>query len=325
MYFLKQTLSGNYGPKKKPHSGGPRSRNRDKKKHSPTKRANTYPHQVQSPEEVFDKTVFCSDLYTREFILEEFKAVAENGEIYNLTFEDIIERNDAKLLQTAKVMLVDASMELADKNKTLRGRPIPTHDIPTLITAGEEGEDEEEEHIQMTFVKRPWEAITFIGCISTARDYKQYLDKKHQFQADLNRLLAVRRLKYALPIRFKTKLEIHSMLPVFSILKLLQEVARDSHIAKLRLEGGVVAGFDEARDHPRRVAKQFAKLVDPVAMEWTGPPVEIFLRYGGEDMNIRTSRTKLEPEDDDDENHATEVLRACARALEGLLSDGLDE
>ena len=120
----------------------------------------------------------------------------------------------------------------------------------------------------------------------------------------------MKKMKLTLPILFKAKIEIHSMLGLFDIVQLLQQIERDKGISKAKFPG-----FSGKQS---QIAGEFVKSVDAESLEWTGQPVEIILRYAKEDMNVRASENSLDFDLTSSKNPSTAVISECVAALEKL-------
>ena len=162
-------------------------------------------------------------------------------------------------------------------------------------------------------VKRSWEFICFLECISDATEYRKYLEKKNRFQNDLTRFLSMKGLNFVLPIYFETKLEIHSLLSLFSIIELLKEVERDTALAQVEFPG-----YSDAK--PSQIAREMAKQVDTDKLEWVGRPMDVMLGYrgGANTVNVHRKKKGAVFASEAPGKPALNVLSECAAALEQI-------
>ena len=164
--------------------------------------------------------------------------------------------------------------------------------------------------------KRHWETITFTDVISDTSDYHTYLDRKEHFRAQLMELLQKYGMELILPVKFVCKIEIHSFLPVYSMLKLLHELERDAGILKV-----TSPSFDKDLSN-QEIGQQFAANVNGDELEWTGQPVEFLVRYHCEDMNVPGAKCPkaLKAVEEDGFNPAAAMIHYAAVETERVLS-----
>ena len=253
--------------------------------------------------------IYCSNMYSVDFVLEELKKCETSPSIVNVGFEDLIERNEGVTIQAVKTFLVDTT----DATTVLQASG--ARNISLAPINGDKTPKNKKATTQKGPQKRVWQSIAFTDCISDAEDYRAYLEKKKKFLAGLNRLLSMKKMNLTLPIVFKAKIEIHSMLGVFDIIELLQQIERDEGISKAKFPG--------FSGNLSQIADEFAKSVDAESLEWTGQPVEIILRYAKEDMNVRASGNSVDLDISCGKNPSTAVIGECVKALENILyTDG---
>ncbi|CAB9500724.1 expressed unknown protein [Seminavis robusta] len=237
--------------------------------------------------------VYCSDMYSEDFVLAEVKKAGKNSLVTHLVLEDLIARDQDSLTDAVKEFLI-GTVPCADKR----------------IIRLDRGSG---------MVRRPWEGIVFTDCISDAEDYKNYQEKKNKFLSGLSRLLTAKQMSVTMPLHFVAKLEIHSMLNAVSIAELLQEVERDRSIKLVRIPG--FQGTDD------EIAAEFASFLDTDSMEWKGPLVEIRLQYDKEGITMDEILAKKSGK------KAKDTIRAIMKAFEqacyadelGSLADEDDE
>ncbi|CAB9506912.1 expressed unknown protein [Seminavis robusta] len=229
-----------------------------------------------------DMDVYCSDTYSDDFILTELSKAEKDVWIVNITFEDLITRDSP-----ATTKAVHAFLTKTAQSSTKKGA---NH-------------------------KRHWDTITFTDVISNSIDYEAYQDRKEQFRDELMQLLQKFGMDLVLPVKFVCKIEIHSFLQVYSILKLLKELARDAGILQ-------VASPSFTADKPTEIGHEFATHVDGDALEWTGQPVEFHIRYHCQDMNVpgATCPKALAAVEVDGYNPAAAMIHYSALEMERILS-----
>lgn len=218
--------------------------------------------------------IFCSDMYTHDFVIDAFKAVEKDKKVTTLELEDLIQRNDPETAKAVVDLLVENTLE----GKKASGR---------------------------NNNKRMWFSITFIDCISDADSYREYLNLKTAFMANLKRRLALKGVAQELPIRFEAKIELHTMLNVMGVIQLLQAVERDTTIKHVRFPG--------FRGKEKDIPATFASMADPETMEWK-QTAEIYLQY-----RRRNKSKSKEGSDDDSKNAACAIVHKCSTALEELV------
>ncbi|CAB9505682.1 expressed unknown protein [Seminavis robusta] len=202
-------------------------------------------------EDIAKMDIFCSDLYTDEFVLEEIQKAKKNPLITKLTIEDLVMRDNDKLMR--------ATLNLVSKS--------------TMTPRDEFDEfDDDEEHLPSGPYERDWGCLTFCDCIGTAEDYQFYTERKKEFQGDIRRVLKKKGV-VKMPIKFTAKIEM-ALLDMNEMVDLLQEIEHDKTIIDVQFPY-------ETKDAKKLPAKLLDRF-DELSLQWKegADPVEIHIKYG---------------------------------------------
>lgn len=196
--------------------------------------------------------IFCSDLYTVEFIKEEITRCKQNIRVDNLLFEDLIVRDDEAVLKAARKLVRATSM----------APPEPDSDDDT---------EDELEFMPRGF-ERLWKRVVFCDCITNAEEYVKYQEKKRNFQAALRQTLKKKGIT-KFPIKFESRIEIHPLTDMQEVVELLDKIEADKTIIECK--------FPYMCNDIRRLPKELAKRFDRETLEvkQDQDPVEIYIRY----------------------------------------------
>lgn len=198
---------------------------------------------------VNEMEIYCSDLYTVDFVLEEFGKCKKAQIVDTLVIEDLLLRDDERLNKAAVNLVYKTTLEPKD-----------------------EFDLEDDEVLPRTPYERPWKSMTFAECITTAQEYQVYSENKKEFQSSLRRVLKKRGVT-KMPIRFTAKAEI-AMLDMNEMIELLHEIEHDKTILDVQIPGIC----DDIRKLPTSLASHF----DEETLDWKddAEPVEIHIKYG---------------------------------------------
>ncbi|CAB9505684.1 expressed unknown protein [Seminavis robusta] len=204
-------------------------------------------------DDVTEMDVFCSDLYSNEFVLEEIQKAKKDPLITKLTIEDLIMRDNDKLMRAAVNLVSKTTLTPKDDEF-------------------DEFADDDEEHLPAGPYERNWERLTFCDSISTAEDYQFYTERKKEFQGDIRKVLKKKGV-VKVPIKFTAKVEI-AMLDMNEMIDLLQEIEHDTSIISVKFPY-------ECKDIKKLPTKLINKF-DLLTLRWKedADPVEIHIKYG---------------------------------------------
>ena len=191
--------------------------------------------------------IFCSDLYTVEYVMEEMEKVKKTTDITTITFEDCATRGDQNIFKAAINLITETAVRLDNAE----GGPKKANKF-----------------------ERVWEAITFLECISSAEDYAIYTSEKKQFQALLRRMLKMKGIS-SMPIKFQVKIEIHSFMNMEEAMALLDVIGKDETILAVK--------FPHLSKEKKKIPGQVVGHFDPTTLEFkeTASPILINIQYGG--------------------------------------------
>jgi hypothetical protein len=240
--------------------------------------------------------IFCSDFYTEQFVLDEIDKARKDSKIVSLKLEDLIQRQSVLISKAVTQLLLD-----------------------TAVT-NQEMEDDESEKIMDTSwksvgrrhstVKRKWTEVSFTEAISDSMAYQAFVKQKAAFQKVLqsssNKILTTK-----VPIKFKAKIELHTLMAVEDVLELLQEIEKDTEITNV--------DFPMLSRNHKKVPAVFTDYFDVDAMTWKdgASPIEIHLRYGDQDVTLEDFDHKSAFLCmDDKEKVATDVIKQCRCRLD---------
>ena len=226
---------------------------------------------IRVTEKSNEKDVFCSDLYAVDYVLDEIKKVKENTQLTTISFEDIATRGNQDIFKAAINLITETATRPDSANN------------PAPITNKYE---------------RDWESITFLECISSAEDYQIYVDEKKEFQALLRKMLKKKNI-VAMPIKFQTKIEIHSFMNMKDAMELLDVIGKDPTILAVK--------FPHLSKERKKIPAQVVNHFDHTTLEFkeTASPIEINIRYGGKQT---TDQSKA----------ATRIIKVCAQRLKKI-------
>ena len=216
--------------------------------------------------------VFCSDLYAVDYVLGEITKVKENTKVTTITFEDIAMRGDQDIFKAAIQLIAETA---------------PRPDGPTDSGTG------------ANRYERQWESITFLECISSAEDYTMYMHEKKEFQALLRKLLKAKNV-VSMPIKFQTKIEIHSFMNMEDAMELLEVIGKDPTILAVK--------FPTLSKERKKIPAQVVSHFDHSTLEFkeTASPISINIRYGGKKP---TEQSKS----------ASRIIKVCAQRLRKIV------
>ena len=103
--------------------------------------------------------IFCSDLYTVDFVLEEFSKCKKAPIVDTVVIEDLMLRNDERLNK--------AAINLVYK---------------TTLPPKDEFDLEDDVVLPRTPFERAWKSMTFRECISSADDYQKFIELRKELQ-----------------------------------------------------------------------------------------------------------------------------------------------
>ena len=218
-----------------------------------------------------EKDVFCSDLYAVDYVLDEIKKVKEDTQITTISFEDIAMRGDQDIFKAAINLITETAT-----------RPDSAND-PVQSTNQHE---------------RVWESITFLECISSAEDYQIYVNEKREFQALLRKMLKKKNI-VTMPIKFQTKIEIHSFMNMEDAMDLLDVIGKDPTILAVK--------FPHLSKERKKIPAQVVSHFNHTTLEFkeTASPIQINIRYGGKKP---TEQSKA----------ATRIIKVCAQRMKKI-------
>ncbi|CAB9505683.1 expressed unknown protein [Seminavis robusta] len=202
-------------------------------------------------EDLAKMDIFCSDLYSDEFVLEEIKKAKKTPLITKLTIEDLIMRDNDKLMRAAINLVSTSTMTPKDD---------------------EFDEFEDDEHLPSGPYERIWEHLTFCDCIGTAEDYQFYNERKREFQDNIRKVLKKKGV-VKMPIKFTAKVEI-AMLDMNEMIDLLQEIEHDKSIISVQ--------FPHECKGIKKLPAKLVNKFDEESLRWKedAEPVEIHIKYG---------------------------------------------
>ncbi|CAB9496975.1 expressed unknown protein [Seminavis robusta] len=183
--------------------------------------------------------MFCSDMYTHDFVVDAAKQVEEDSNVTSLILEDLIQRNCNDTSEVIINLMADNFFSNGGNKKANKAQRI-------------------------------WTSISFIDCISDVDSYKNYLDLKAKFTANMKRSLAAKGMSKDLPVKFEAKIELHTMLDIYGVIQLLQAVERDDSVKSVNFPG--------FRGEDKDVVEAFSKFADTETMEWK-ETVGILVKY----------------------------------------------
>lgn len=205
--------------------------------------------------------IFCSDLYTVDFVLEEISQCKKTQLVDTVVIEDLILRNNEKLNKAA-VNLV----------------------YKTTLPPKDEFDLEDDEVLPHTPYERAWKSMTFSDCITSAEDYQNYSELKKEFQGNLRKVLKKRGVN-KMPIKFAAKVEI-SFLDMNEMIELLHEIEHDKTILDVK--------FPDVCKDIRKLPSALANRFDEDTLEWKddAEPVEIHIKYGSKPKTKKNSKKR---------------------------------
>lgn len=225
--------------------------------------------------------IFCNDLYTEEFILGEIEKVRKNKNIINLLIEDLIVRENQNLAEAMIQLILDTAA------------PIDYEASP-----GSKGAKND--------FSRIYESITFVDCVSSSSEYKKYAEGKKVLQKQLQ---GKEKIRECAPMRFKAKVELHTMLTGDEVKGVLRDIENDETVTGI--------DFPQFTREQKKVPKLFVQNFDVEAGEWTADAmsIEIQLRYADQDNlgHILLEEPAFMPR----KKYPRRLMTAILRRLEG--------
>lgn len=209
------------------------------------------------------RDIFCSDLYTVDYVIGAIEDVKKKREITTVTFEDCSMRGDQAIFKAAIHLITETAVKVDDAE----------------INPNE----------------RVWQSITFLECISSAEDYDIYTSEKKQFQALLRRMLKMKGIS-SMPIKFQTKIEIHSFMNMDDAIQLLDVIGKDPTILAVK--------FPHLTKEKKRIPGRVLDHFNSTTLEFKedASPILINIRYGGKKT---TEQTKA----------VTRIIKVCSQKL----------
>lgn len=218
-----------------------------------------------------ESSLFCSDMYTPDFILREMSKIKANENIVKVNIEDLILNGNPVIMKSATEFLVETAATIdnydaAEKRGSNHREQNPSRGKSILPRQSKRKENKVET------LPREWQSIIFLDSISSAQDYQDYLEMSKEFGTSLQRHLAMKNLTLDMPICVETKIEIRNTMDVVTIVQCLQEVSKDKSLSRMEFP-------DFPSKDKRGIAKEFIKMINPESMEWDGYSIEILLFY----------------------------------------------
>lgn len=265
--------------------------------------------------------IYCSNLYTREFVLGEIEKARKDKNIVNLHFEDMILRESPEITEAATKLLLDTAgsfREMMDdssaRHSSRRTSILPkARDSNTSNASGRSTHGilggKKSSHGPSDDIQRAYESITFTECISSADDYKLYKEEKEIFQENL---LGRKKIRDNVPVRFKAKIELHTMMGGEDVKELLKTIEKDEEITNVAFPN------IRAKD-PKRIPHMFMKNFVPKTGEWKEDAlsIEIQLRYAGMDNMASALEKESGFFTEDQLPKPIKLITRCIRRLEG--------
>ena len=214
--------------------------------------------------------IFCSDMYSLDFISDAIATVKTDGHVTKLVLEDLILRNDDKTT-AAVVDLIVNSFDCAKNKSSKFNSP------------------------------RTWKSITFVDCVSDLDTYEEHGKTKEKFIDTIKRQMLLKGASTELPLRSELKIELHSMLDAYDMIRLLQAIERDQNVKAMKIPG--------FRGKGKEIVDAFIDMFDKDEMKLK-QNMEIYLRF---------RKTSVATTNQDGKNPATAVIKEIAQKLEELV------
>lgn len=236
-------------------------------------------HRAATMGNINEMDIYCSDLYTVEFVLEEIAKCKKSPVVDTLVIEDLILRDEEKLLK--------AAINLVYK---------------TTLPPKDEFDLEDDVVLPRTPYERAWKSLTFCECITSAEDYQTYTEKKKEFHDSLRKVLKKRGVS-KMPIKFTAKVEI-AMLDMNEMIDLLHEIENDKTVISVK--------FPDVCKDIRKLPSALADRFDEETLDWKddAEPVEIHLKFGSKPAGKGKDGKKKRP---------TMLVRQCSLKLEHIV------
>ncbi|CAB9513714.1 expressed unknown protein [Seminavis robusta] len=263
----------------------------------------------QQAEDVTSMEIFCSEFYTEQFVLEEIEKAKKDSKVIFLKFEDLILRERPKLFQAATQLLRDTATTMEDVADEMIQDESDMDNSWRSIGSRSRGRRNTN---NSNNIKRIWSEVSFVDAISDSIDYQAFVHGLDTFQKKL-------KLKNVtgVPIKFKAKIELHTMMSVSAVLMLLKEIEEDETITNIE--------FPSLSRNIKKVPAGFIKNFDVNAQQWKedATSMEIWLRYGEQDLlngsrghNSSAYALNVLDDDDDDDISPQDIIKACRRRLD---------
>jgi len=303
---------------------------------------------VKHQEETTDSRIFANDMYTIDFVMDKINAVGKDESVNDVTFEDLIERNEDDLTKAVHDLFVNTTMSAkrleggsegnatksvdnnnnniksqkgVQKTQSLSSTPSSSSSSGGLFGFGKRTSAGRSSTKNKA---RVWKSITFVDCISDATSYEFYLQRKYEFLVNMTRFLKIKGFQNDLPIQFEAKIEIHTMLDAITILDLLQAIQRDTSVTRIKFDGAL-------NPKSKHIPEDFEKLVDKETL-CMKEVVLIHLHYDKESFNV----TDLEEDEEADFKRVSArrqsqltpsvlmTVQRCAMIMEQILNPDMD-